>query len=191
MSLSAHPTTPLHHPQQILLDNISFQKGRLLGVGTFGKVYEAIHLTTGNIIAVKQIELKTKRAEETARAVEQEIRMMEGLKHVNIVRLLGFSVVERTMNVIMEFVPGNSLDDVLQTMGPLHESLIRRYVKQILLGQCSAVQCRHLSPVNQPRRCSMSLTAACSDLHFAALFDSSVVVCSDGVSQQHRCTNCH
>ena len=90
------------------------------------------------MIAVKQIELKTKRAEETARAVEQEIRMMEGLRHSNIVRLLGFSVVERTMNVIMEFVAGNSLDDVLQTMGPLHESLIRRYVRQILLGQYTA-----------------------------------------------------
>lgn len=50
------------------------------------------------------------------------------------------------MNVIMEFVPGNSLDDVLQTMGPLHESLIRRYVRQILLGQwqqCTVTSYRH------------------------------------------------
>ena len=38
------------------------------------------------------------------------------------------------MNVIMEFVPGNSLDDVLQNMGPLHEQLIRRYTKQMLLA---------------------------------------------------------
>ena len=126
---------PLCPPQHFSLNDVSFQKGRLLGVGTFGKVYEAIHLASGEMIAVKQIELKTKRAEETARAVEQEIRMMEGLRHANIVRLLGFSVVERTMNVVMELVPGNSLDDVLQTMGPLHESLIRRYVRQILQGQ--------------------------------------------------------
>ena len=138
-SLSLTLTLSLHflryRSQQILLNDISFQKGRLLGVGTFGKVYEAIHLATGNIIAVKQIELKTKRAEETARLVEQEIRMMENLKHNNIVRLLGFNVMDKTMNVIMEFVPGNSLDDVVQKMGPLHESLIRRYVRQILLGQ--------------------------------------------------------
>ena len=39
---------------------------------------------------------------------------------------------ERVMNVIMEFVPGNSLDDVLQNTGALHEALIRRYVKQML-----------------------------------------------------------
>ena len=51
--------------QHVVLNDISFQKGRLLGVGTFGKVYEAISLLTGEIIAVKQIELKTKRAEET------------------------------------------------------------------------------------------------------------------------------
>ena len=30
--------------------------------------------------------------------------------------------------------PGNSLDEVLQTMGPLHESLIRRYTRQMLLA---------------------------------------------------------
>ena len=75
--------------------------------------------------------------------------MMEGLKHANIVRLLGFSVVERTMNVVMEYVPGNSLDDVLQTMGPLHESLIRRYVRQILLGQCVASQHTAAAECNQ------------------------------------------
>lgn len=121
-------------PQSINLNNISFQKGRLLGAGTFGKVFEAINVATGEIIAVKQIELRSKRAEETAKAVEQEIRMMEELRHPNIVRLLGFNVSARTMNVIMEFVPGNSLDEVLQTMGPLHESLIRRYTKQMLLA---------------------------------------------------------
>ena len=75
-----------------MLNDISFQKGRLLGVGTFGKVYEAINLLSGEIIAVKQIELRSKRAEETAKAVEQEIKMMEGLRHPNIVKLLGFNV---------------------------------------------------------------------------------------------------
>jgi serine/threonine protein kinase len=48
-----------------VLNDISFQKGRLLGAGTFGRVYEAINLVNGEIIAVKQIELKSKRAEET------------------------------------------------------------------------------------------------------------------------------
>lgn len=51
--------------QLIVLHDISFQKGRLLGCGTFGRVYEAINILSGEIIAVKQIELKTQRAEET------------------------------------------------------------------------------------------------------------------------------
>ena len=153
------PSVPSQH---FSLNDVRFQKGRLLGVGTFGKVYEAIHLASGEMIAVKQIELKTKRAEETARAVEQEIRMMEGLRHANIVRLLGFSVVERTMCVIMEYVPGNSLDDVLQTMGPLHESLIRRYVRQILLGQRTAhTQLMHRGATPQCGRCFLTASPLC------------------------------
>jgi serine/threonine protein kinase len=32
----------------------------------------------------------------------------------------------------MELVPGESLDDLLNHTGPMHEGVIRRYVKQIL-----------------------------------------------------------
>ena len=90
---SSQSLTSLLSPcQSIVLNCIRFQKGRLLGVGTFGRVFEAINVQSGEIIAVKQIELRTQRAEETAKAAEQEIRMMEGLRHPNIVKLLGFNV---------------------------------------------------------------------------------------------------
>jgi len=122
----------LAQAESIKIGDIAFQKGRLLGVGTFGRVYEAIDLTSGSIIAVKQIEIKSKKAEETAQATKHEIRLMEQLKHPNIVALLGFSIEPNCLNVMMEFVAGNSLDSIVQSSGPLHESLIRKYVKQML-----------------------------------------------------------
>jgi len=118
--------------ESLTIGDIAFQKGRLLGVGTFGRVYEAIDLTSGSIIAVKQIELKSKKAEETAQATKHEIKLMEQLKHPNIVALLGHSIEPNCLNVMMEFVAGNSLDSIVQSSGPLHEGLIRKYVKQML-----------------------------------------------------------
>jgi serine/threonine protein kinase len=91
----SHPLTgllPRCLSQSVVLNDLRFQKGRLLGFGTFGKVFEAINVQSGEIIAVKQIELRTQRAEETAKAAEQEIRMMQTLRHPNIVKLLGFNV---------------------------------------------------------------------------------------------------
>jgi len=72
-------------------------KGELIGKGTYGRVYLALNATTGEMIAVKQVELpKTVSDQEDSRqlqmveALKSESDTLKDLDHPNIVQYLGF-----------------------------------------------------------------------------------------------------
>lgn len=67
-------------------------------------------------------------------ALEKEIELLQNLKHDNIVEYLGYSNEEGFLNIFLEYVPGGSISQMLSSYGPLEESLIRSFVKQILVG---------------------------------------------------------
>jgi len=115
-------------------DPIMWTKGGLLGVGAFGKVYEAINNKTGALIAVKQVTLEDDPNSETALELQNEINLMRKLRHKHIVQLLGIERQASTLSILMEFVPGKSLDSLLQRFGPLAEDVTSGYTKQILLA---------------------------------------------------------
>jgi len=52
----------------------------------------------------------------------------------HIVRYLGCSVDGETFNIFEEYVPGGSIASIIKKFGPINESLIKVYTKQILLG---------------------------------------------------------
>lgn len=72
-------------------------KGELIGKGTYGRVYLALNATTGEMIAVKQVELpKTASDQNDGRqlqvveALMSESDTLKDLDHPNIVQYLGF-----------------------------------------------------------------------------------------------------
>ena len=72
-------------------------RGELIGKGTYGRVYLALNATTGEMIAVKQVELpRTADERNDARrlaaieAIKLESETLKDLDHPNIVSYLGF-----------------------------------------------------------------------------------------------------
>ena len=65
---------------------------------------------------------------------------MENLRHPNIVCFLGTQRSGNKLNILMEFVPGKSLDSILEKFGALGEKVIRLYTRQLLeaLAYCHA-----------------------------------------------------
>ena len=61
---------------------------------------------TGELIAVKQVRLNTAEEQEQAAAIQNEIGLMENLRHPNIVSLLGTQRNGNKLNILMEYVPG-------------------------------------------------------------------------------------
>lgn len=122
-------------------ENIPYMRGKLIGQGSFGSVYLALHATTAEIMAVKQVELPS--TEGTAadakkntmvEALKREIGLLRELKHKNIVQYLGSSSESETLNIFLEYVPGGSITKMLADWGHLNETIIRKYVGQILVG---------------------------------------------------------
>jgi mitogen-activated protein kinase kinase kinase len=122
-------------------DNIKYMKGALIGQGSFGSVYLALHAVTGELMAVKQVEMPTDTGTQLdakkkmmIEALKHEIGLLRELKHENIVQYLGSNSDDTHLNIFLEYVPGGSVATMLVNYGPLGESLITNFVRQILTG---------------------------------------------------------
>ena len=112
---------------------IRWQRGDMIGQGAFGRVYMALNLDTGELMAMKQLDSAAVSSRERA-ALENEIAMMRGLSHPNIVRYLGVDIAKDLFAIFLEYVPGGSLRSLLDRFGKLEEAIVRLYSRQILFG---------------------------------------------------------
>ncbi|KAI9829637.1 MAG: ATP binding [Phylliscum demangeonii] len=122
-------------------DNIKWMKGALIGQGSFGSVFLALHEFTGGLMAVKQVEMPSdsgtqmdSKKQSMVAALKHEIGLLRELQHENIVRYLGSSSDEEHLNIFLEYVPGGSVAAMLNMYGPLREKLVINFVRQILCG---------------------------------------------------------
>ncbi|KAJ1898261.1 mitogen-activated protein kinase kinase kinase [Kickxella alabastrina] len=128
---------------------IQWIKGKLIGKGSFGHVHVAINAATGEVIAVKQIRLpkslcaaksgaqKGRNAgqlEEAIRMMYTEVELLKDLDHENIVQLLGFEVVSDVISMFLEYVSGGTVHSLVQQHGPLPESVVHSFLRQIVAG---------------------------------------------------------
>ena len=121
----------------------SFQigRGQLIGKGSYGRVYLGINLTTGDFLAVKQVEVNQKAAgqdkdkmKEMVSALDQEIDTMQHLEHPNIVQYLGCERKEYSISIFLEYISGGSVGGCLRKHGKFEESLVSSLTRQTLEG---------------------------------------------------------
>ncbi|KAI3785508.1 hypothetical protein L1987_44627 [Smallanthus sonchifolius] len=114
-----------------------WQKGKLLGRGTYGTVYEATNRETGSLCAMKEVDIipDDPKSSECIRQLEQEIRVLRNLEHPNIVQYLGSEVVENRFCIYLEYVhPGSINKYVREHCGAITESVVRNFTRHILSG---------------------------------------------------------
>ncbi|XP_069698248.1 mitogen-activated protein kinase kinase kinase 4 isoform X1 [Periplaneta americana] len=111
----------------------SWQRGIKIGQGRFGKVYTAVNNQTGELMAMKEIQLQPN-DHRTIRRVAEELRIFEGIHHNNLVRYYGVEIHREEMLIFMEFCSEGTLESlVAATEGSgLPEVLMRRYTRQLL-----------------------------------------------------------
>ncbi|WVZ92921.1 hypothetical protein U9M48_038951 [Paspalum notatum var. saurae] len=108
---------------------IRWRKGDLIGSGAFGQVYLGMDLDSGELLAVKQVLIGSsnatrEKAQAHVRELEDEVRMLKNLSHPNIVRYIGTAREENTLNILLEFVPGGSIQSLLGRLGSFPEAFI-------------------------------------------------------------------
>jgi mitogen-activated protein kinase kinase kinase len=116
-------------------------KGQLIGKGTYGRVYLGMNATTGEFLAVKEVEVNPKAAggdkakmKELVAALDQEIDTMQHLDHVNIVQYLGCERKETSISIFLEYISGGSIGSCLRKHGKFEEEVVASLTRQTLSG---------------------------------------------------------
>jgi len=118
-----------------------WMRGQLIGKGTFGRVYLGMNTTTGELLAVKQVEVNPKaqnvdpaKIREMVKALDIEIDTMQHLDHVNIVQYLGCERKEFSISIFLEYISGGSVGSCLRKHGKFEEPVVSSLTRQTLNG---------------------------------------------------------
>ncbi|KDN44713.1 hypothetical protein K437DRAFT_256955 [Tilletiaria anomala UBC 951] len=114
---------------------IRWQLGRFIGAGTFGTVYSALNLDSGDLMAVKEIRFQDIASHPTFfEQIKDEMNVMEMLSHPNIVQYYGIEVHRDKVYIFEEFCQGGSLAHLLEHGRIEDEAVIQIYTLQMLDG---------------------------------------------------------
>lgn len=115
--------------------SIRWQQGKYIGGGTFGTVYLAVNLDSGQELAVKEIRFQAlASAPHLIKTVRDEMKVMEMLRHENIVQYYGIEVHRDKVFIFEEYCPGGSLANLLEHGAIQDEIIIQVYALQMLSG---------------------------------------------------------
>ncbi|KAE8685714.1 Mitogen-activated protein kinase kinase kinase 1 [Hibiscus syriacus] len=111
-----------------------WQKGDLLGRGSFGSVYEGIS-DDGFFFAVKEVSLldQGSQGKQSLIQLEQEIALLSQFEHENIVQYYGTDKDQSNLYIFLELVTKGSLLNLYQRYH-LKDSQVSAYTRQILHG---------------------------------------------------------
>ena len=105
-----------------------FTKMERIGQGASGVVYTAIEISTGMQVAIKQMNLSQQPKKEL---IVNEILVMRENKHPNVVNYLDSYLVGEELWVVMEYLSGGSLTDVV-TETCMEEGQIAAVCREVL-----------------------------------------------------------
>jgi serine/threonine protein kinase len=111
----------------------------IIGQGGMGTVFKAVHVKSGDLVAVKVISNSIAEEPRFRRRFHAEIETLKRLKHPNIVQLIGYGEEGGKLFYSMEYVDGESLHDCVKKNGPIPWEEVLR----IGIDVCSGLKHAH------------------------------------------------
>lgn len=119
------------------LNESDYELGHMISKSNISVVYRALHYNAAKLIIVKSIEYEFISSEEFEDRIEYLKDCISNIKRIkwnNIVKLIGvnWNVNQLKAEILMEYVPGGSLNNILDSFWSFKENLVKIYVQQIL-----------------------------------------------------------
>ncbi|KAL4310232.1 hypothetical protein GQ457_01G002180 [Hibiscus cannabinus] len=118
----------------------NFRPECLLGEGGFGRVYKGRLESTGQVVAVKQLD---RNGLQGNREFLVEVLMLSLLHHTNLVNLIGYCADGDQRLLVYEFMPLGSLEDHLHDLPPGKEPLDWNTRMKIAAGAAKGLEYLH------------------------------------------------
>ncbi|CAN6472271.1 unnamed protein product [Victoria cruziana] len=118
----------------------NFRQECLIGEGGFGRVYKGRIETTGQVVAVKQLD---RNGLQGNREFLVEVLMLSLLHHANLVNLIGYCAEGDQRLLVYEFMPLGSLEDHLHDLPPDKEPLDWTTRMKIAAGAAKGLEYLH------------------------------------------------
>ena len=105
-----------------------------LGRGGMGRVYKAVHQTMGRFVAIKLLSPDLTKTDRARELFEREVKAAAKLNHPNIVIAFDALPIGDRFILVMEFVDGPNLSQLVKEQGPLPIEQACEYVRQTAIG---------------------------------------------------------
>ncbi len=123
-----------------------------LGEGGMGVVYKAVDTNLDRIVALKLLGAEVAAYPELVERFRSEARVQAGLSHANLATLFTFLVWEGTPVMVMEFIEGETFQQILARRGPIPTQDAIPLFQQALRGMSAAhhrgIVHRDIKPAN-------------------------------------------
>ncbi|CAA3001120.1 CBL-interacting kinase 2-like [Olea europaea subsp. europaea] len=119
----------MDHKVSVLMQR--YELGRLLGQGTFAKVYYARSINTGQGVAIKVIDKEKVMRVGLIAQIKREISVMRLVRHPNIVHLYEVMATKTKIYFVIEYAKGGELFNKV-AKGKLKEDVARKYFMQLI-----------------------------------------------------------
>ncbi|KAH7131908.1 kinase-like domain-containing protein [Dendryphion nanum] len=108
-----------------------YTKQQCIGGGSFGKVYKGIDRRTGQLVAIKVIDVEN--AEDEVDDIVSEISILSGMSSPYVTKYYGSYLHGSDLWIVMEFCSGGSCADLMKP-GTMNEAEIAVICKELLMG---------------------------------------------------------
>jgi tRNA A-37 threonylcarbamoyl transferase component Bud32 len=140
-------------PKEGTLVGSRYRVGRRLGRGGMGVVHEAVHEEIGRRYAIKLLRRELASRPRSLERFVREARLLAGVNHPHITQVFDFGRHEgRTPYIVMEYLEGRTLREVLRREGPCEPQLAVTIMRQVCRAMAHAhaqgVVHRDLKPDN-------------------------------------------
>ncbi|KAJ6433300.1 hypothetical protein OIU84_017069 [Salix udensis] len=109
----------------------NYEVGRLLGQGTFAKVYFARSISTNQSVAIKVIDKEKVLKAGLVNQIKREISIMRLVRHPNILELYEVLATKSKVYFVMEYAKGGELFDKV-SKGRIKERTAQKYFQQLI-----------------------------------------------------------
>ena len=133
-------------PASVFSTNMEFYNmTSLVGEGSFGKVYSAVSVLTGEKVAIKCLDKAKINQRSAKQKVQKEIDIHKRLVHPNIARFFEVFHNEKYIFMVMEFAENGDLFGQIRQSGVLSEGQSKEIIAQIVSGleACHSQQILH------------------------------------------------